>query len=91
MISIPLRSSEKARATLMILSFGPTRIGLMRPASAASSAPLSEVSSHGCATAVTSGGSAFAAAMRRSYFSCCLGVISVMTFAKPTTKRHHAR
>ena len=42
---------------------------LISPASPASSAPLKEVSSQGCATAVASGVSFLAAAMRRSYFS----------------------
>ena len=41
----------------------------MMPASAASSAPLSEDSSQGCATAVVSGCRFFVAAISRSYFS----------------------
>ena len=55
------------------LRLGPTRIGTINPASAASMAPCSEVSSHGCATTVVLGGSSFARAMRRSYFSCLRG------------------
>ena len=47
---------------------GPTRTGTISPASAASSAPRSEVSSQGCATTVTAGASLRAAAIRRSYF-----------------------
>ena len=61
---------ERLGDAAVILSFGPTRMGLISPASAASSAPLSEVSSQGCATAVAEGGCFFAAAIRRSYFSC---------------------
>jgi len=49
---------------------GPTRIGEMMPASAASSVPLSELSSQGCATAVASGCRFAVAATNRSYFSC---------------------
>src|SRR5512147_2435940 len=83
MTSRPPRSKEKVCATPRILSLGPTRIGLISPASAASTAPLSEVSSHGYTTAVASGGSAFAAAIRRSYFSCRRGMlISIMLFLK---------
>src|SRR6476659_6263230 len=44
-------------------------MGLISPASPASIAPLSEVSSHGCATAVAIGCKFFAAAIRRSYLS----------------------
>ena len=51
-ISMPPRSSENSLATAAILFLGPTRIGLINPASPASTAPLSEVSSQGCATAV---------------------------------------
>ena len=72
--------ARRTWATLRILSLGPTRIGLISFASAASSAPLSDVSSQGCATAVARGRHAFAAAMSRSYFSCLprWGKISVM-------------
>ena len=69
-ISMLPRSSENCLATAAILSLGPTRIGLISPASPASTAPLSEVSSQGCATAVAIGCRLFAAAIRRSYFSC---------------------
>src|ERR1700740_3757626 len=55
-------------ATLAIFDAGPTRIGLMMPASAASAAPRNEVSSQGCTTIVATVGTAFAAAIRRSYF-----------------------
>src|SRR6185369_5905697 len=64
------RSRENSLATAAILLLGPTRIGLISPASSASTAPLSELSSHGCATAVAIGFRLFAAAIRRSYFSC---------------------
>ena len=46
-----------ARATAAILAAGPTRIGTMMPASAASIGPRSEVSSQGCTTTVVAGGS----------------------------------
>ena len=70
MISMPtmLRPSDFARSQILVL--GPTRMGVMIPASAASNAPLSDVSSQGCATAVVSGCKSFVAAMSRSYFSC---------------------
>src|SRR5205085_7045498 len=55
-------------ATLAIFDAGPTRIGLMIPASAASAVPRSEVSSQGCTTIVVTAGTAFAAAISRSYF-----------------------
>ena len=56
-------------ATALIFAAGPTRIGMIRPASAASSAPRSEVSSQGCTTMVDRRrASACAAAIRRSYF-----------------------
>src|SRR5437899_3226565 len=42
----------------------------MMPASAASVAPRSEVSSHGCTTTVVAAGTSFARAIRRSYFDC---------------------
>src|SRR6476620_6188566 len=63
------RSSENSLATAAILLLGPTRIGLISPASPASTAPFSEVSSQGCATAVAIGCRRLAAAIRRSYFS----------------------
>ena len=40
----------------------------MMPASAASTAPRSDVSSQGCATTVVAGGTFFALAISRSYF-----------------------
>ena len=43
---------------ILIFAAGPTRIGMMMPASAASTAPRSEVSSQGCATMVVAGGTA---------------------------------
>ena len=42
-----------------------------RPSSAASSAPLSDVSSQGCTTAVANGVCFLAVVIKRSYFSCC--------------------
>ncbi len=58
-----------SRATAAIFAAGPTRIGTMMPASAASTAPRSEVSSHGCTTIVGAGGTSFARAISRSYFA----------------------
>src|SRR4029079_9828572 len=57
-------------AAALILSVGPTRIGTIRPAAAASTAPRSEVSSQGCATTVLTGGSCVALAINRSYLAC---------------------
>ena len=45
-------SSLNCFATASIFAFGPTRIGLISPSFAASTAPESELSSHGWATAV---------------------------------------
>src|SRR5262245_58030976 len=59
-----------SRATAEILLAGPTRMGTMMPASAASTGPRREVSSQGCATIVVAGGTCFALAMSRSYFEC---------------------
>src|SRR5262249_44171032 len=52
----PDMSSPVRPATLRTRSGGPTRIGAIRPSLAASTAPLRETSSHGCATAVVTGG-----------------------------------
>src|ERR1700742_720166 len=54
-------------AIFLIFVSGPTRTGRMMPASALSTAPRSDVSSHGCTTMVGTGGTAFAAAIKRSY------------------------
>ncbi len=56
-------------ATARIFSAGPTRIGTMMPASAASTAPRSENLSQGCATAVGIAGFSRVRAIRRSYLS----------------------
>ncbi len=58
-----------ARATAAILAAGPTRIGTMMPASAASTGPRSEVSSQGWTTTVVAGGTSLAWAMSRSYLA----------------------
>src|SRR6187431_1417603 len=55
-------------AVSLTLAAGPTRIGLMMPASAASTAPRSELSSQGWTTRVGTAGTFCAAAIRRSYF-----------------------
>src|SRR5262245_36295782 len=54
------------------LCCGPTRMGAMIRASAASTAPAREDWSHGWTTAQVIGGTSCVAAMRRSYFSCRL-------------------
>ena len=46
---------------------GPTRIGTISSAPAASIGPRSEVSSHGCATTVFAAGTLLAVSIRRSY------------------------
>ena len=51
-------SSPCCFATASIRALGPTRIGVISPIAAASTAPLSELSSQGCATATGVGGSA---------------------------------
>src|SRR4249919_3862012 len=55
-------------AISLTLPAGPTRIGSMIPASAASTAPRSELSSQGCTTRVGTAGTFCAAPIRRSYF-----------------------
>src|SRR6476660_9743806 len=55
-------------AVYLTLAAGPTRIGLMMPASAASTAPRSELSSQGWTTRVGTADTFCAAAIRRSYF-----------------------
>src|SRR6476659_3324494 len=54
-------------ATSLILAAGPTRIALMIPASADSTAPRNELSSQGCTTMVVTVGTPLAVAIRRSY------------------------
>ena len=56
---------------------GPTRIGLRMPNFPACTAPRSELSSQGCATAQGTGGSAWARPIRRSYLSCWRSVMVV--------------
>jgi hypothetical protein len=51
----------------VIFAAGPTRIGVMIPASAASIGPRRELSSHGWATTVVAGGTCLARAISRSY------------------------
>lgn len=50
-----------------IFRAGPTKMGAMIRAAAASTAPRSDVSSHGCTTMVVAGGKACARAIKRSY------------------------
>ena len=57
-ISNAAMSSPYCFATASIRAFGPTRIGVISPIAAASTAPRSELSSQGCATATGVGGSA---------------------------------
>src|SRR6266481_3937778 len=68
-----LISSLYLEAVSVIFAAGPTNIGLIMPASALSTAPRSELSSQGCTTMVATAGTAFAAAIRRSYFACGRG------------------
>src|SRR4051812_13713469 len=56
-------------AVALILSTGPTSVGAMMPASAASAVPRKELSSQGCTTMVAAAGMALAAAIRRSYLA----------------------
>ncbi len=49
-------STPAASAVARIFAAGPTRIGTMMPACAASTAPLSALASHGWATAQAIGG-----------------------------------
>jgi len=54
-------------AVARILASGPTRVGVINSAAAASSAPRKDVSSQGCATIVGTGGYCRVAAINRSY------------------------
>ena len=58
----------RGAAAAEIFAAGPTKIGMIMPASAASTAPRNELSSQGWATTVVAGGTCFALAMSRSYF-----------------------
>ena len=66
-ISTPARSIFALFAISAIFADGPTRIGAISPCSAASIAPESAVSSHGCATAVGIGSSPWHRSSRCSY------------------------
>src|SRR6186997_369184 len=57
-----------AFAISRIFASGPTRMGTMSPFSAASIAPASAVSSHGCATAVVTAGRLRHRSSMASYF-----------------------
>src|SRR3954468_8228050 len=74
--SKPERLMRLFSATATMRAFGPTRIGLINPSFAASTAPASEDSSQGCATAVGTGACAFARSSSRSYFSCLRSMAS---------------
>src|SRR5689334_12389640 len=69
-MSIASMLSFAALATVRMRSTGPTRIGSISPSCAASMAPCSDTSSHGCAMATLIAGSAWAALISRWYFSC---------------------
>ena len=69
-IGSPAMSMPCSFAIASIRARGPTRIGAISPSFAASTAPRSELSSQGCATAVGVGGSALQASMRCWYFAC---------------------
>src|SRR5438552_13507150 len=66
-ISKPEMSRSYLLAVSLIFFSGPTNTGRMIPAAALSTAPRNEVSSQGCTTMVGVGGTAWAAAIRRSY------------------------
>ena len=55
-----LISISCSRADALILAIGPTRVGMMSPIFAASNAPRSEVSSHGCTTIALAAATCFA-------------------------------
>src|SRR5215469_11487215 len=57
-------------AVPLILSAGPTRIGLIIPSSAASQTPVNDDSSQGWTTIVTADGTCRLAVIRRSYLLC---------------------
>src|SRR3977135_1757643 len=68
-------------ATSLILAAGPTRIALMIPASAESTAPRNQLSPQGCTTTVDTVGTPFAAAIRRSYFDPGCGPLALAGMA----------
>ena len=72
-IGRPVMSMPWRAATSRMRAGGPTRIGSIRRSLRASTAPPSDTSSHGCATAVATGGSFCAASIRRRYLSCARG------------------
>src|SRR5262249_24993935 len=61
-------SRSCSRATAAILAAGPTMIGTMMPACAASMGPRREERSHGWATTVVAAGTCLALPSSRSYF-----------------------
>ena len=71
-IASPAMSMPCCAATSSIRLRGPTRIGAIRPIFAASTAPRSELSSQGCATAVGVGGSVLQTSISFWYFSWLL-------------------
>src|SRR5512134_820902 len=93
-IGKPAMSILCSRATASIRARGPTRIGAIRPIFAASTAPRSELSSHGCATAVGVGGSDLQTSSSRWYFSCLrsmhLSVAAQCSPAPATCRRRFA-
>src|SRR5215216_100210 len=82
-ISEPEMSRPNLLAVSLIFLSGPTNTGRMIPAAALSTAPRNEVSSQGCTTMVGAGGTAWAAAISRSYLLAervstelaCIGVM----------------
>src|SRR5262245_9061295 len=83
-ISKRLMSISCLRAAAFILLAGPTRIGTMMPAAAASAAPRNELSSHGCTTTVVAGCTCLARLIRRSYLAwvCTTGAAWVFAITK---------
>jgi hypothetical protein len=60
---------------------GPTNMGAINPAFAASTAPCNELSSQGCATAVGVGGSALQRLISRWYFVWLLTMVLFLALA----------
>ena len=62
-------------------------MGAIRPIFAASTAPVSDDSSQGCATAVGTGGNARARCSSRSYFSCLRSIGFLLDATRLVSRR----
>src|SRR5206468_3385410 len=80
---IPPLSISCWAATASMRRRGPTRIGEISSSRAASTAPRSELSSHGCATAVGVDGRLRQKSTRRRYLSCFLSTASIIASSAP--------